>query len=193
MKTQDQLYQEFLATTAPQRAEFEAKVKAASEQFEAFRKPHDELFDAETADIKSALIPEVEAIDKDHRYACHKAVLKSGIHKKLDKLEKYRLKKMKPLQAKWDALTADHQAKLREVVNPKAEEYNTLIERLNNEFNELNKPAHDAYMAEAQALERELLNTPVDENKGAVANIPASALGADEATLQGAIDASPNV
>jgi hypothetical protein len=161
MKTQDQLYQEFLAKTAPLKAEFDAKIKEATEALEAFRKPYDDQFDADTADIKATITPEVEEVDKKHRYACHKAAL--PFHRIIKKLEKKRLKKMKPIQAKWDALTAEHQAKLREVLDPKIAEFNALIEKLTNEFNEANKPAHDEYIAAAQELEKQILNTPAGD------------------------------
>lgn len=159
MKTQDDLYQEFLASTAQLRAEFEAKVKALREELDVFRKPFDTQFDTDTAEIKALIDPEVAEIDRQHRYACHNAAL--PFHRKIDKLEKERLKKMKPLQTKWDALTADHQKALSEAVNPKLAEFNSLIEKMTEEFNEANKPAHEAYLAEAAALERQILNTPV--------------------------------
>lgn len=151
--TQAALYDAFILKTKPLRDVLEAKIKAAQADLEEFRKPFDAEFDNATLEAKLLVTAEVMDIERVHRYACHNATLKSKIHKMLDRLEKKRLKALKPIQQKWDDLTSKERAILDKAVSEKVKTFNAYVKVLQLEFDAMNKADHEAYMAAAAALE----------------------------------------
>lgn len=158
---QDELYEQFLSDTAQLRSDLEAKINELQQQLALFREPFDREFMEKTSAKKESLLPEINEIEAKHRYECHKAAVVA--HRKIDKLEKKRNEKLKPVQAKWEAMTEVERAELEAAIKDKVVETNAAVEALVAEFNAANEPAHKAYLEKAKALELEILNTPASE------------------------------
>ena len=153
--TQENLYDNFLEETKALREQLEAKVKALNESLAEFKAPHDRQFAIDTSPVKESLLPEINEIEQQHKYECHKVAVKA--HRAIDKLERKRQAKLDPIQKRWNDMTTEHQIKYDEAVKARTEEVNAEIEALTAEFNEANKPAHEAYLARAKALEMQEL------------------------------------
>jgi len=157
--TQDELYEEFTNETKHLKDEMELKVRKLELELAQYREPFDREFQIKTSPKKEAILPHINEIESQHKYACHKIAVRA--HKAIDKLEKKRQIALAPYQSQWESETVEEREWLDAQIEDKVKEHNAQVQKIVDEFNELNKPAHEAYLAKAKELELKELNTPV--------------------------------
>ena len=149
---QDELYTKFLNDTAPLRTELEAKIRSLHAIHDQFKKPYDDQFAIDTAEVRADLQPQLDQLEKEHKLRCHKEAVRA--RKVFEKIERLRKKHAAPLVELWEQRTVDAQAAYNTVVEPQAAELNQQVVQLTEQFNRVNKPAHDQYLEDAAAIEQ---------------------------------------